>query len=237
MAQLIVSETFQGIDGIAHGGYLAGMISEDRPEVMQVTLRRPPPLNRPLFVEDGAGQASLVDRDGQTIMEAAPGDLTANLPSITAEEVNGEPNPRFERHPYPHCFVCGTEHPNGFNLRFSTPDEHGHTLATWIPSGRLIPEIETVPDRFVWAVIDCLSAWSFSDHWDDSDWWPAVTGQIAVEIRRPVLRDETHVLVAHPTGREGKRIYVEAAIHDAEGDLCARGESTWITVPAPPSVD
>lgn len=231
-AEITVTATHQGIQGIAHGDYLAGLLAQRHGQTLQVTLRKPPPLDTALLLDD---DLTLWDTAGSLIMEAGPTEVESDLPMVSTVEAGGHPpHPRFQRHPYPLCFVCGTERTDGFGLRFSAPDNQGRTLGVWTPSGPLVPADELVPVALVWAVVDCLSAWSFADHWGDPAWWPAVTGQMAVELLGPVRRDRPHAVVGRTAGRQGRRIRVEAAIADAEGSVRARAETTWITVPTPP---
>lgn len=237
MTAITVSPAYQGITGVAHGGYLAGLLARHSREPLEVTLRQPPPLDAPLAIEQGDGGLRLLDPGGGLVMEGRPAAaVQSRLPVVTLEAARSRaPHPRFERHPYPMCFVCGIQRDDGFGLRISAPDDDGLAAGVWLASGPLLSDGDVVSPAFVWAVVDCLSAWSFADHWDDAQWWPAVTGRIAVTLAAEVRPDEPHVVVGRVAGREGRRIVVEAAVTDADGRLCARAETVWVVVPETPT--
>lgn len=237
MVSIAVSPTYQGIEGLAHGGYLAGRFAELVGEPLRVTLRRPPPLDTPLSIDDEHGPR-LVDPEGRTVMEAGPaGAMRDPVAAVPIEEARSRrPHPGFDRHPWPHCFMCGTERVDGFGLRVSAPDEEGRVAGVWLASGPLLPDGEVIPSAFVWAVVDCVTAWSFADHRGEAEWWPALTGQIAVDVAAPVRRGAPHVVVGRVSRREGRRLFMDAAIADADGQVCARAEALWIVVPAAPGV-
>lgn len=239
MTTISVSPTYQGLEGVAHGGYLAGRFAELVGEPLRVTLRRPPPLDTPLSVEDrdedgdrdrGRGGARLVDPEGRTVMEGGPAaPMRDPVPTVTVEEARARPpHPGLERHPWPHCFMCGTEPDVGFGLRFSAPDGEGRVAGVWEPSGPLLPDAEAIPSAFVWAAVDCVTAWSLADHRGEADWWPAVTGQITVEVSAPVRRGAPHVVVGRLVDRDGRRLFMDAAVADPDGQVCARAEAVWV---------
>jgi hypothetical protein len=236
MAEIRVSSAYQGIPGIAHGGYVAGLLAEQAGEPLQVTLRRPPPLDTPLAIDDGDGLA-LRDPQGRLVMEAVPAvAVERELPTVALDEARArDRHPRFAQHPYPVCFVCGTQHDDGFGMRVSAPDERGVAAAVWLPSGPLLPDGDAVPSAFAWAVVDCLTVWSFADRWADPQWWPAVTGQLRVTTDAPVRRDAPHVASGRLVGRDRRRVTVDAVVADADGQVCARAEAVWVVIPETPA--
>jgi hypothetical protein len=104
----------------------------------------------------------------------------------------------------------------------------------WMPSGPLLSGRDTVPRSLLWAVADCLTAWTFADRWADPLWWPAVTGQLALSVTQDVPTGEPCVLVGRLAGREGRRIILEAGIANADGTLYAHGQAIWVSVPDSP---
>lgn len=236
MTTLTISPAYQGITGIAHGGYVAGLLARELSGMGKVRLRLPPPLDTPLSVSPVNSVVGLVDPKGRTVMEAeATSPSEVALPVATLDEARARrPHPRFADHPYPDCFMCGTAREDALGLRISAPDEAGVGMGVWVPSGSLLGDEGTVGSEFLWAAIDCLTVWSFADRWEEPEWWPAVTGQIAVEELKPVQRDEPHVVSARQVGRQGRRVLVEGAITTADGELCVRGRAVWVVIPANP---
>ena len=78
MTQVEVAHRFHGPPSMGHGGYVAGLLAEELgTPVVQVTLRKPTPLDRPLTLQRAEGQggaARLLDAD-QLIAEAVPAEL------------------------------------------------------------------------------------------------------------------------------------------------------------------
>jgi hypothetical protein len=235
MATITVEQTYQGIPGIAHGGYAAGLLAQRFDEPVRVALRRPPPLETPLTVNGNSGMTSARDPAGRLVMEAEPiPAFRTELPSLTVQQMARQaPHPGFDRHPYPVCFVCGTDRTDGFGLRIGAAGD-GLSGGVWTPSGLLLPSREVVPPAFVWAVVDCVTAWTFADHWNDPDWWPALTGQLAVTLTGAVRRERDHVVAGRVLRKEGRRIVIGAVVQDDAGRSCAHAEATWIVVPSIP---
>jgi hypothetical protein len=242
MIEVRVSDTYEGIGGIAHGGYLAGLLADHMEGPARVVLRRPPLLDQTLIIDDGAsengdGTLRLRDAEGAVIMEAAPAEAlrSTTLPTITLDEARARPDALATyEHPYPNCFVCGTARPDGLGVRCSSPDGAHVVAGVWMPSGPLLSGHDTVPRPLLWAVADCLTAWTFADRWADPLWWPAVTGQIAMSVTHDVPVGDPSVLVARLTGREGRRIILDAGIASTNGTVFAHGEAIWVSVPDSP---
>lgn len=57
-----------------------------------------------------------------------------------------------------------------------------------------------------------------------------VTGEMKVRYLRPVRTPGTVVVVAESVRREGRRIWLEGEVRDAEGVVLARGEAVWVKV-------
>ena len=70
VAELRLEERFCGPPATANGGYACGAIAELLGGGVEVTLRRPPPLGRPLRLRVGDGGA--VVRDGDELVAEAP---------------------------------------------------------------------------------------------------------------------------------------------------------------------
>src|SRR5687767_12414008 len=75
-----IPRRFAGPPTMGHGGYVAGLFATRTKGAVQVTLRRPAPLDTPLdLVELDDGQLEL--RNGEdTVVESAPTTLTIDPP-------------------------------------------------------------------------------------------------------------------------------------------------------------
>ncbi len=58
-----------------------------------------------------------------------------------------------------------------------------------------------------------------------------LTGELAVDIRRPVRGDGAYQIQSHVTGSAGRRTTTAAAIVDEHGTNLAVATAIWIEVP------
>jgi len=237
MAKITIPHAYEGIGGVAHGGYVAGRLAAHADGPVEVSLRRPPPVDTPLTVTEADGALELRDPGGGLVGEARTAEPSWSWsPAVTLDEAaSRQPAPGYGEHPFPGCFVCGTARTDGFGLRVSAPDDADVVAGVWTPTGPLLPDGPEVPAEFLWAVVDCTTAWSFSHHWGDPAWWPALTGRIAVVGGGPVSRCAPHLVAGRVVGRQGRRVTVEAAVVDVEGRALAQARAVWVVVDALPA--
>jgi len=212
---LTIPARFNGPPGSANGGITCGLLAGflDAP-VVEVTLRRPPPLEVPMRVEDGR----LYDGD-ELVADARPGvvDVAPPAPVTVAEaEAVASSYGGFVENPFPTCFVCGPDHPTGLHL-FAGRVSENLVAAVWTPS-----EVNRV---LVWAALDCPSGWA-----TDIVGRPAVLGRMACRIDVLPVAGEQHVVVGWTRGEEGRKLLTGSALYDARGGLLAVAQQTWVAI-------
>lgn len=244
---LAVPRRFRGPARSGNGGWTAGSLAEPLlaagAPAVEVTLRRPPPLDTEMAVRQGgpAGAAEgpdlvLTDRD----------DLVAEASTCTREltPVEGvEPTAAgiamtgyrgLDRHPFPECFVCGPDREIGNGLRiFPGPVEgRDDTVASlWVPheslaeAGDLVDGVDRVGVATAWAALDCAGGWS-----EDLLGRPCVLGRMAARIDALPVVGETHVVVGHRLRVDGRKTLTAATLYDADGRVVATAEHVWIAV-------
>jgi hypothetical protein len=218
MSSVVVASRFRGPTTSGNGGFTAGLLAEacavDGP--VQVTLRTPPPLERPLQVHDGA----LLDGD-TLVAQAEPGALTA-LPDgvdLAAARAAEQAYAGLVRHPFPECFVCGPAREPGDGMRlFPGPIGDGRTACTWTPGSEVgLP--------FVWAALDCPGAWT-----SDVVGRPMVLGRMTATVAGAVVPGRTYVVTGTLLLTKGRKTRTATALLDAGGEVVARSEQVWIAV-------
>ncbi len=250
MSELIVPRRFRGPATSGNGGWTAGALAalvEARPDdrarrwpAVEVTLRRPPPLDVALPVattETSAscevGDAAYVDRD-LVVVESVPFEVAraaeASYPGLVS-------------HPFPTCFSCGTGREPGDGLRIfpgqvadspsTTGDDAQRVAATWTPDASVAEDVvDDYPDEtrrtslpVTWAALDCVGGWA-----GDLNERLMVLGRMTTQVDALPVIGEPHVLVGQRLGAEGRKTRTAATLYDADGRIVARAEHVWIAV-------
>jgi len=212
---------YNGPAGSANGGVTCGLLAAalSGPVVsgaVEVTLRRPPPLERELHVADGALH------DGEALVaQAVPADVSLDVPppvGVAAARAAQAGYAGLQAHPFPTCFVCGTQRSDGLGLR---PGPVGDGVAcVWTPYDE--------DQVLVWAALDCPGGWS-----TDLPGRPMVLGRMALRLEALPAPGQPHVVQGWTTGGEGRKTRTGSALYDAAGTLLAVARATWIAVEPP----
>jgi hypothetical protein len=234
--QITLGRRFSGPPGSANGGYTAGVLAaefvRDREGVaaVEVTLRRPPPLDTALQLRRTVETASLWHGEDM-VAEAREGELTADpVDAVTlADACEAETSyVGLTDHPFPTCFTCGPDRDPGDALRlFPGRLSDGRTACTWTPDKSLADTDEPphVRPEFVWASLDCPGGWSA-----DVEGRPMVLGRITAVVYAPAEVGERHVVMGRLLGREGRKTFTATTLYDSDGRVVARAQQVWITV-------
>lgn len=222
--RVTVPGRFCGPPTSGNGGYTAGILAEQLDGAAEVTLRRPPPIDRALEIAWRGDRVELRDGD-ELVADAVAVTLTVEPPPVVgwdeaAAASNGSMFRDASLHPFPTCFACGPDRAEGDGLRLfagrvGTSDVFA---APWVP--------DDVGRPIVWAALDCpSSAPAFAD---DSAPGPFVLGRIAARIDRVPEPGARHVVTSAQLGRDGRKYFAVSAIRDAHGAVCAIARATWI---------
>lgn len=237
LGTVVVERRFLGPPNSANGGYACGLIGGFIGGSAEVTLRRPPPLEHAMrVVEDGSGGVALFD--GDTLIGSGHA-AAVSVPEIEppsfedAIDAAGRTFPT-EAHPLPTCFVCGPLREVGDGLRIHVgpldaddPDWSGVLAAPWVPHESLGDGEGVVRPEFVWAALDCPTAYASSSA---AGMRIILLGRQALAIHRRPTIDERCVVAARQISCEGRKHFAEAVLFGAEGSLLAECRATWIEV-------
>src|SRR5579859_2837696 len=100
---VVIDPRFQGIPQIALGGYVGGLLAREWTDA-EAVFRRPVPLGRPLRVEQGGGQETVLLEGNELLTKVRPSKVDVRLPpAVTLEtsEVARRAYPGFTRHLFP----------------------------------------------------------------------------------------------------------------------------------------
>lgn len=226
---------FNGPPDSGNGGYTAGVLARALGVApAEVTLRAPPPLDRPLDLERGG--ETVVARDGETVVAMATAtEVEVDAPAPVSLDVAAEAGTRGPfhdpaRHPFPSCFVCGPLRDESDGLRiFAGPvRDDGLFAADWTPDESLAGADGRLPDELVWAALDCPTSAPVANDPDAPDYQPVVLARLAVRVDRPVMAGRPHVVMSWPLAIDGRKRHAAAALYDDAGELCAVSRALWI---------
>ena len=215
---MLIDPKFRGPTGSANGGYTCGLMASFVHGPAEVTLRRPPPIGRPLeVVTDGA----LRLLDGESVVaEAAPTELALDVPDpVSFEEAAAAELPGGDRESaFPECFVCGWKREDGMRI-FAGPVEGRELVAaTWAPREEL------AAPEFLWAALDCPGAYAVEAGQRGSP----VLGRLAARIEHLPHPGERCVVIAWPLGEKGRKLYAGTALFGEDGRTLGTARATWI---------
>lgn len=226
---VVIDERFRGPPASANGGYTCGLVAAHTGAPAEVTLHGPPPIGRPLTIEERDGAVALLDGD-DLVASGRPGrvDVTPPEPVAFGDAEHATAGfPWYAGHPFPTCFVCGPERKEGDGLRIfpGEVDAAGIYAAPWTPGADLADAEGHVRDEVVWAALDCPSGIATLQL---GDLGGILLGRMAAELRAPVRAGEPHVLQAWLDERDGRKLFSASALRDASGAVLAVARATWI---------
>lgn len=211
---MIIDPRFNGPPDSGNGGITCGLLAgtTDFP-VAEVTLRLPPPVGVDLEIRDG----SLLQGE-DVVATVIPGEVTLQPPAAVSVDtaaaapsaLGGHP------HPFPTCFVCGTDRTDGLGL---LPGRVSDDLVAtvWTP--------EESSEVMVWAALDCPGGWSV-----DLPGRPMVLGRMACVIDALPAVGQPHVIQGWEVRSEGRKVFTGSALYDVSGAVLAVAQATWITL-------
>jgi hypothetical protein len=233
--EITVARRFGGPPGSANGGYTAGLLAsafrlEHAEDAVEVTLRRPPPLDTAMTVRRTDDSATLL-ADDLLVAEARAGELGAEpVEAVSLGDARQAETayPGLAEHPFPGCFTCGPDREPGDALRLSPgPVDGARTACTWTPHESLARDDDpaTARPEFVWACLDCPGGWAA-----DVIGRPMVLGRITANVDAPAEIGERHVVMGQLLGHEGRKTFTATTLYDSDGRVVARAEHVWIAV-------
>ena len=224
-APLIIESRFNGPPGSGNGGYSAGLCAQlttvDGP--VEVTLRRPPPLDVPLSSRTEDDTIRVFDPDGALVAEVRstsldPAEVVAQVSWDDAVAASAS-YPGFTTHPFPTCFVCGPERAEGDGLRLFPGRLADRRTATPFT----VPE--DVRPELIWASLDCPGGWAVP-----LEGRPYVLGRLAAHLTALPAPGERCVVMGEMTGEDGRKAHTLSSLYGADGGLLAAARATWIAV-------
>ncbi len=228
MTVVRIDRRYCGPPDSGNGGYFAGVLAAALGgSDVQVTLKRPAPLDRDLAIERSGEGAALFDKE-ELLALAEAGSVDLDVPAAPAFDEAAAAEHRFDKqaHIYPGCFVCGPDRDEGDGWRiFPGSIGPGRVAATWTPPGDIGSQSGHVLPEFIWAALDCPGYFAVQVAAG-----LALLGRIAVSIRSPVRCGESLIVQGWAIGSEGRKHRAGTALHSSNGRLLAVADQLWISL-------
>jgi hypothetical protein len=217
--EITLPRRYRGPRTSANGGYACGRLAAfvDADEV-EVTLRLPPPLDRPLEVVREEGVARLLD-GAAIVAEARPSAVRVDPPAPVprrAAQLAQDQHVRGWSSEFGECFVCGVRE-DGLDIRVGLVAGREPLHAAPIVLDEPAPEI-------VWAAIDCPGAYAVGAEGRGD----IVLGRMTARVERVPETAERCVVASWPLGVDGRKLYAGTALFAETGELLAIARQVWI---------
>lgn len=229
--RVIIDKRFNGQPEFGNGGYVCGAVARLIGGPAEVTLRRPPPVGRPLEIRRLQGR-SVQLLEGETVVaDGIPATIEVEVPEAVNFEdakIAARSYPGLEGHLNPACFGCGTHRAEGDGLRiFSGPVAARNIVAApWIPDSSLFDEYGNVRTEFLWTALDCPSGWAVITFLNQPR--NILLGRLGARMIGAVRRNERCVVIGWPIAAEGRKLFAGSAVFSATGDVRAIARAIWI---------
>jgi hypothetical protein len=212
---VVIDRRYRGPDESGNGGYSAGLFAlAHGGDVVEVTLRLPPPLETPLEV---VGERVLAG--SAVVAQLRQGELGVSPPDpVALGDAAAAAVPDLDS-PFPNCFVCG--HARGDDaLHIHAGPVEGRPVyaAPWT-----VRE-DTVGREFVWAALDCPGAYATGVPGRGT----VILGQLTARIERVPGAGEDCVVVARHLGSDGRKHGAVTAFFTDVGELLGLARAVWI---------
>jgi hypothetical protein len=243
MTSMTIDKRYCGPPNSGNGGYVCGQLARQIPGGAEITLRAPPPLDRPLDVVATDDRSWELRNGAAVVATGRPASLEfAHLEKASFDEASAAQllTPlKPHEHPLPTCFVCGPARAHGDGLRiFAGPlarqSRNGSAVlaATWTPDPTLTAEDGLIASEFLWSALDCPTGYasSYDRESGSFDRIPILLGRMSARIEARPRPGERCVIVAWEIGRDGRKRLAEAAAYGETGTLLAVARATWIAV-------
>jgi hypothetical protein len=227
-----IAARFNGPPASANGGYacgtLAGLAAPAFGPRVTVSLHSPPPLDAPLSLRIGPRRGHALHGDSL---------LATVAPSATPIAVVDAVEPRTALqaqeaytghvgHPFPTCFVCGTDREPGDGLLLRPGRVPGRTdlvACVWTPDESVAGPGGAVRPEVVWSVLDCPGGWT-----GDPAREPAVLGRMTARIDAAPRIGEQCVVVGRLENRSEHTAVNTTALYGPGGNLLGLAEALWL---------
>lgn len=222
---------FNGPQESGNGGYSAGALARFLEGAVEVSLRRPVPLDTALRVsreDDGR----VLARDGEDLVAEARlvPDFDLDVPPPVGVEEARAATAGYRGKtdgPFSDCFVCSRTREDTLGVH-AGPVEGRELVATpWTPPQWADDGSGAARAEIVWAVLDCPTYFAAYMRYSEP-LPPGVLARFTSRLDAPISVGEEHVVIAWPLVADGRKHHAGVAVVSADGEVLARAQALLI---------
>lgn len=228
---ITVPARFNGPLDSGNGGYSAGALAAFLEGAVEVSLRRPVPLETALRVcreDDG----KVLAFDGEDLVAEARSvpDFELDVPeSVGVEEARvatagyrGKTDG-----PFSNCFVCSRTREDTMGVFAGQVDGRELVATPWTPPPWADDGSGAVRAEIVWAVLDCPTYFAAYMHYPEP-LPPGVLARFTGRLDAPVPVGEEHAVISWPLEADGRKHHSGVAVVSVAGEVLARAQALLI---------
>lgn len=229
--KIVIPTRFQGPPNTGNGGYVSGLLGKYHNGAVEVTLRKPPPMEKELTLNLEEGNLLLNDQE-TLIASGKLSELDLEIPECPSLEVAEVASENYERykafHTFPNCFVCGYKRKIGKGLRIFTGQYNEENLfaSPWIPYQALANGDGLTAKEFLWAALDCPGAFAAMGQ----NFAPMVLGRMTGQVYQSVEVEKPAIVIGWNIEKKGRKHMVGTAVFNHQQELCAAAKSIWFEI-------
>ena len=221
---ITIPRRFNGPLESGNGGYSSGVLAGFADGPLEVSLRRPVPLDRPLEIRRGEDGGVLAVDGDELVAEGRPApELALDVPvavSLAEARAARQLYRGLASGPFASCFVCGRARDDAFGVQAGRVQGRDVVASPWTPPQWAADESGAVRPEIVWAVLDCPTY--FATYVDVPDPLPpAVLARFAARIDVPVRAGDEHVVIGWPIEADGRKRRAGSAVMSSGGEVLA----------------
>ncbi|MEK9692122.1 MAG: hypothetical protein VW557_07665 [Rhodospirillaceae bacterium] len=224
---IIIPSRFCGPKNSGHGGYTAGTLAQYLSGPVEVTIKRPIPMDQKMALVFGLDGVRL-EEGAQEVAQAIPREIQLDrieIPTPSEAKHSKKFSCPEDKHLYPSCFVCGPKRERGDGLRVfpGLVPSKKYACALWTPSADLGDVDGLVKTPFIWSLLDCPAFFGLGL----ANTY-MLTGRISAEIIERPKTGVPYIVSGWRVGQDGRKHFAASAIFDIGQNLIAKSTSTWI---------
>lgn len=122
------------------------------------------------------------------------------------------------------CICCSPNNPIGLHLEFWEDGED--VLTKWNPSQNYQGWVNTLHGGVISMLMDEVAGWVINRKLQTT----GVTTRLEVKYRRPVMTDETQIVVrGHIVQQRRNIVTIALTLENSKGQICNEGEAVYFT--------